>query len=148
MAHEVPDPPTQDGCTGCGADLRHGLSVGDRVLVVAPHTARMAATVIGLSLDTADLMVDGRDYPLGHVHCKWLVPADEPAETVCRFSDEDDGAWCGHPLAEHRVQHATAVAESFPSDVLGRCHEPGADHAWYHRHGSRWVRPAEDRGFA
>ena len=71
--HDVPDPPTQAGCTSCGLDLHHGLAVGDRVVVVAPQTLRMHASIIGLAIDTADLMVDGRGYPLSHVHCKWLV---------------------------------------------------------------------------
>lgn len=77
MTHQVPDPPTQSGCTTCGLDLRHGLRVGDRVLVVAPQTKRMPGRVLGFAVDKADVLLDERPgYPLT-VHAKWLaVSAD------------------------------------------------------------------------
>jgi hypothetical protein len=51
---------------------------------------------------------------------------------------------CGSAL---RVQRSRAIAEN-GTDVMGHCHDPGAEHAWYHRHGSAWVSPAEARPFA
>jgi hypothetical protein len=39
-------------------------------------------------------------------------------------------------------------ARAEQGDILGYCHAPGIDHAWYHKHGSSWCRPAEARGFA
>ncbi len=50
---------------------------------------------------------------------------------------------CGSRLHAERL---AAVAEQ--GALIGYCHDGGIEHAWYHRHGSVWVRPAEARPFA
>ena len=71
--HRVPDP-NQSGCTGCGNDLRHGLPLGARVVIVAPMTARLHGEIVGFALDKSDIRIDGRPgrAPL-NCHTKWLV---------------------------------------------------------------------------
>ena len=77
MPHLVPDPPTHAGCTSCDPmDLRHGLRVGQRVILIAPMTARLTGAILAFALDCADLLIDGREYPLSHVHCQWLRPEE------------------------------------------------------------------------
>lgn len=83
MTHSVPDPPTQSGCTSCGNDLHHGLVRGDRVVMIAPATARQAGVISGFALDKADVVVDGRTYPTT-IHAKWLEREElVPMDAVC-----------------------------------------------------------------
>jgi len=53
---------------------------------------------------------------------------------------------CRDCKATLKAQRALAVEAQ--GTLLGYCHESGAGHAWFHKHGSIWVWPAEARSFA
>lgn len=105
VRHDVPDPPTQEGCTSCGGDLRHGFRVNDRVVMIAPMTARQHGIITGFALDKADVVVDGRNYPTT-IHTKWLALeelVDAPAVTPATIDDRELSALDRQDADQHEL---------------------------------------------
>lgn len=64
------------------------------------------------------------------------------------MGEHDRPVWRCPDCASRLHAEMLAIKEMQGDALLGHCHEPSAEHAWYHLHAGTWVRPAEARPFA